>query len=382
MLRALGRCSVRFPGSPAPNMATSHSTSHSRGRTSSLSAFLLFLTFLTTPILAFYKGVDWSSAIVEESSGRIYKTAAGVVKPLESIFAESAVNIVRQRVWVNPSDGNYNLAYNLKLARRAKSAGLDVYIDLFYSDTWADGDHQPTPAGWPSDIDNLSWKVYNYTLDVCNALAAAGISPKIISIGNEIRHGLLWPAGTVDHWGNIARLLHSASSGVRYSALGNGPKIMVHTDNGWDWPAQKSFFTNLLAQGSFTAADFDMIGLSYYPFYGPSATLANLKTSLTNLATTWHKSLAVVEINWPTSCPSPKYPFPRDLANIPISVEGQVTFVKTVANIVKGVAGGVGVFYWEPAWVDNSALGSSCPYNTMFAWPGTALASLDVFKSL
>lgn len=66
--------------------------------------------------------------------------------PLEKILAINGVNIVHQRVWVNPSDGNYNLNYNIALAKRAKAAGLDVYLDLYYSDTWADPAHQKIPS--------------------------------------------------------------------------------------------------------------------------------------------------------------------------------------------------------------------------------------------
>jgi arabinogalactan endo-1,4-beta-galactosidase len=111
---------------------------------------MLFSGFITLAALAVapahstltYKGVDWSSVVVEEKAGRSYKTTGGITKPLESILKESGVNTVRQRVWVNPSDGNYNLAYNLQIAKRAKAAGLGIYLDLHYSDTWADPAHQ------------------------------------------------------------------------------------------------------------------------------------------------------------------------------------------------------------------------------------------------
>lgn len=85
-----------------------------------------------------FKGVDWSSLLIEEAAGYTYKTTAGKTAPLETILVASGVNTVRQRLWVNPSDGNYNLDYNLKLAKRAKAAGLNVYLDIFFSDTWAD----------------------------------------------------------------------------------------------------------------------------------------------------------------------------------------------------------------------------------------------------
>lgn len=107
---------------------------------------LLFFTSLLSilPVQAAltYKGVDWSSLLIEEAAGYTYKTTAGIVQPLETILKASGVNTVRQRLWVNPSTGNYNLAYNLKLAKRAKAAGLNVYLDMHFSDTWADPGHQ------------------------------------------------------------------------------------------------------------------------------------------------------------------------------------------------------------------------------------------------
>jgi arabinogalactan endo-1,4-beta-galactosidase len=54
----------------------------------------------------------------------------------------SGANTVRQPLWVNLSGGTYNLADNLKLAKRAKAAGLKVYLDMHFSDTWADPSNQ------------------------------------------------------------------------------------------------------------------------------------------------------------------------------------------------------------------------------------------------
>jgi arabinogalactan endo-1,4-beta-galactosidase len=157
---------------------------------------------------------------------------------------------------------------------------------------------------------------------------------------------------------------------------------MVHTDNGWKWDTQKWFFDTLLAQGPFYASDYDMIGVSYYPFYNQQATLANLKSSLSQMASRYKKQIVVAETNWPVSCPNPAYPFPSDTTSIPKSAAGQTTWMKNVASIVSGVSGGVGLFYWEPAWVDNAALGSSCPDNAMFEWVGNARSSLSVFNSI
>lgn len=198
---------------------------------SSVAAILACLSAADAALT--YKGVDWSSVIAEERAGMSYKNIGGTTQPLERILAENGVNTVRQRVWVTPAGGIYNLDYNIQLGKRAKAAGLGVYLDLHFSDTWADPAHQTIPSGWPSGSDDLSWKLYNYTLEVSDRFQEAGVQPTIISIGNEITPGLLWPTGKTNNWANIARLLHSASAGIKDSKLSPKPKIMVHLDNGW-----------------------------------------------------------------------------------------------------------------------------------------------------
>lgn len=104
----------------------------------SLQIFALLVTVVQCSLT--YKGVDWSSLLIEEAAGYSYKS--GTTQPLETILKDSGVNTVRQRLWVNPSSGDYDLAYNIKLAKRAKAAGLGLYLDMHLSDTWADPGHQ------------------------------------------------------------------------------------------------------------------------------------------------------------------------------------------------------------------------------------------------
>jgi arabinogalactan endo-1,4-beta-galactosidase len=329
-----------------------------------------------------YVGVDWSSVLVEERSGIQYRNVAGLVQPLEKILKDNGVDTVRQRIWVNPANGDYGLDYNLQLAKRAKAAGLDVYLDFHYADSWADPGKQPTPRGWPAEINALTTKLYDYTRSVCDAFEKAGVQPNIISIGNEIRSGLLWPTGKTNNFANIAKLLAAASKAVKESSLSPQPKIMIHLDNGWDWGAQQWWYQSVLSAGGLALDAFDQMGVSYYPFYGSGATLAALKSSLANMARTWGKEIVVAETNWPQSCPRPSQQFPSDLRGFAFSADGQTQFIKAVAGIVEGTAKGVGLFYWEPAWVDNAGLGSSCDANTMFAWPGTALSSISVYSQI
>lgn len=107
-----------------------------------LPLFVLAVLFAGVRASLTFKGVDWSSLLIEEAAGYTYKTTAGKSAPLETILVANGINTVRQRLWVNPSNGNYDLDYNLKLAKRAKAAGLNIYLDIHFSDTWADPSNQ------------------------------------------------------------------------------------------------------------------------------------------------------------------------------------------------------------------------------------------------
>ena len=68
----------------------------------------------------------------------------------------------------------------------------------------------------------------------------------------------------------------------------------------------------------------------------------------------------VVETDWPAtgSCPGATL----SQGDIPISVSGQTTWVNGIKNVLTGLPSGhgIGVVYWEPGWIGNAGLGSSC----------------------
>ena len=64
---------------------------------------------------------------------------------------------------------------------------------------------------------------------------------------------------------------------------------MIHLANGWKYDTINWFFSNVFYQGAFSTSDFDVFGFSMYPFYGTSATLSSLKTSLTNVVNWFNK---------------------------------------------------------------------------------------------
>ncbi|KAH7050008.1 family 53 glycosyl hydrolase [Macrophomina phaseolina] len=327
-----------------------------------------------------YIGVDWSSVLVEERAGVVYKDAQSVEKPLETILVEAGVNMVRQRVWT--VDGDYGIDYNLQLARRAKNAGLKFGLNLHYSDTWTNPAQQDIPTGWPHDIDSLEKQLWSYTTTVCNTFVAEGLYPETITIGNEIPSGLLWPTGHTDNPENLSRLLHTAASAVRSSSLGKSTKILTHLAHGWNYELQNWFYDLVLAPGYLTVDDWDVIAVSFYPFWGEGATMDALFNTLTSLATKYNKEVQIVETNWPTSCPNPEYPFPKDQLDIPFSTAGQAEYLRRLASTLKAIPAATGLNYWEPAWIDNAVLGSSCESNVLFDPSGKGYDSLSVFGTL
>lgn len=104
-----------------------------------------------------------------------------------------------------------------------------------------------------------------------------------IQIGNEINDGMLWPTGriSVKGYSPLSQLLHSAANGVR--AASSSTKVVLHLANGWDSGSVTSFYNQIFIAGQLAPSDLNVLGFSFYPFYGTSATLNNLKSSLQNI---------------------------------------------------------------------------------------------------
>src|ERR1700728_1013222 len=82
-------------------------------------------------------------------------------------------NAFRLRVFVDPvrSAPNNTLANTIVLARQIKAAGAVFLLDIHYSDTWADPQHQETPVAWRNlDADGLGKQGEGYTGDVLTQL--------------------------------------------------------------------------------------------------------------------------------------------------------------------------------------------------------------------
>ena len=292
-------------------------------------------------------GADVSFLARCEQDGVVFKEN-GQPKDVLAILREHHYNWVRLRLFHDPAASPdhlpNDLPYTLALARRAHDLGFHVLLDLHYSDTWADPGKQFTPAAWSKlKHKQLVQQVYIYTRDTLAAFAKQGLTPDMVQVGNEITNGMLWPDGKLpDNWDNFADLVKAGIRGVQDgSGAGPHPRIMIHIDRSGDYDAAVWFFDNLIAHH----VRFDVIGLSYYPFW--HGNIAKLRGNLHDLALRYHLPIIVVETaaNWtPSGAPAKKFDFPE-------TPEGQLEFLRAVDAAVRAIPDGLGqgVFWWEPA---------------------------------
>jgi arabinogalactan endo-1,4-beta-galactosidase len=119
------------------------------------------------------------------------------------------------------------------------------------------------------DLPTPTRTVEDYTRDVIAAFGRQGTPVDMVSIGNEIRNGILWPTGQIEWttgqgWDALGDLLRAGVRGAREGdPAGHRLRIMLHFDQGGDNASSWSFFDHIVAE----RVPFDVIGLSYYPFW-------------------------------------------------------------------------------------------------------------------
>ncbi|KAJ7707125.1 arabinogalactan endo-1,4-beta-galactosidase [Mycena metata] len=328
-----------------------------------------------------YHGADFSSVVLLENSGIQYHDAAtsSSAAKLETILAKHGANLARIRVWTSTNNQDYSLTYGLALAKRAVAAGMSLLIDLHFSDTWADPGHQAIPAAWPKTLAGLNTQIFTYTESLVAAFAAQGTPIQFLEIGNEINDGILWPVGqiSVNGYSPLSQLLHSAVNGAR--AASSTVRTVIHLANGWDAEGVSSFYQQIFIAGEFAIADVDVMGFSFYPFYGTGATFSALQSSLQAMITKYGKDVMVVETDWPESCSGVALSQPA----IAISAAGQQSWVLGIRNVLSALSGGhgIGIVFWEPAWIGNAGLGSACADNLLVDGSGTTRASIAIFSA-
>ncbi|MFS0714515.1 glycosyl hydrolase 53 family protein [Microbacterium sp. 2P01SA-2] len=354
------------------------------------------------------RGADVSMTAEVEALGGWFSDAAGA-RDLFRILADHGVNLARLRVWVDPTDaegrpyqgGTNDLVTTLRLAERARDAGLGLMIDLHYSDFWADPKKQSIPRSWAGlDFDGICDAVAAHTDEVVTAVRSNAGSPEWVQVGNETTNGMLWPFGRTprydldsrafeavpddearDQYDRLARLLQSGSSAVRSADARS--RIVLHLDAGGAADLYRRWFDEITAR----AVDFDAVGLSYYPLWHGS--MHDLSANLHQIVERYAKDVIVVETAYAYRPDNPAgasmFDASSPAAVYPPSVAGQARYLDDLARVVRGVpeGRGLGIVYWEPAWLPVPGTSWASPagmaYGDDVAEPGNGWANQTLF---
>ncbi len=313
--------------------------------------------------LTFAKGADVSWLPQMEASGIQFKDEKGNPKDCLQILKELGMNSIRLRVFVNPNDdkasGHCGKEETVQMAVRAQKLGFRVMIDFHYSDSWADPAKQNKPKAWENhSFPELLNDVYTHTFEVLSALKKAGVTPEWVQIGNEIPGGLLWPDGCTHNWKQLGQLLNKGYDATK--AVDPKIKVIVHVDEGNNIDKFNAFFDHVTQEN----VRYDVIGLSYYPFWikkDYTETIADLETNLINLSKKYNKEVMVVEVGGEVS-----------------KVENTYKLLEATINAVRKVPNnkGLGVMYWEPQGIE------SWSHYSLNAWleNGQPSPALQAFK--
>ena len=363
-----------------------------------LASTLLFC--LTTVQAQKYVGGDLSVLLKYEEQSATYLDKDGkAIADVLTFVKEQGWNTIRVRLFDDPSkdtDKNVcqDIEYVKRLGKRIKDAGLYFLLDIHYSDTWADPEHQVFPYSWSI----WSWypdeSVYKYTKEWLGSLVSAGATPDFIQTGNEISFGMLWGfnlngkyedwdeygghlEATADwkdytnkHWDNFTNMLKAAGRACREECP--NAKIIIHTEQCANNPTLDVAFFNRIKQ---YGINYDIIGISYYPYFkGP---LANLDNGLTELEAHFpDKMIQLVETGYPSKweVPGTSYNY---TSTYPYSHEGQRKYTADLITMLNKHAKVNGLSWW---YAEANAKG--CTGSLKEGWYNASLFDNETGRAL
>jgi arabinogalactan endo-1,4-beta-galactosidase len=319
-------------------------------------------------------GIDTSTYLEELSHGARYYDGALEIDPLNA-FASNGVNYMRIRVWNDPHSpegepylaGTCDLDNYVKLGKLAKTKGYHLYMDLHYSDFWADPGKQFIPKAWADySLDELADAVYDFTCHCLNTTIREGVAPEMIQVGNEITNGILWPIGKLEvdgkrgNYESLTKLLSAGAKACR--EILPEAKIMLHLERSNDKEVYQEFFSEMERAG----VEFDVIGASYYPFWHglPEELFDNLRA-----CRKFGKEIMIAELGYGFTTEGYflkgkecRLVVDESLSRVPgftdvypMTPEGQRDFIHYIMKRARE-EGIDGIFYWEPLWIPGEGI--------------------------
>ena len=370
--------------------------------------------------MRYVKGMDLSTLLELDRLGAKYYDE-GKERDILDIMKDYDVDTIRLRIWNDPwgkdhesyGAGENDVPTTLEIAKRVSEKGFGVLMNFHYSDFWADPGKQIKPKAWEGmTVAELTQAVYDFTFDTMELFKKEGVNITMVQVGNELSNGLLWPEGKIDvdagigEYDNIAKFV---SAGIRAVRKSNPDiPVMIHLDNGGNNELYRRWFDNYVARGE----DFDLIGLSYYPFW--HGTMDQLMNNMNDIAERYHKDLIIAEVSMGYTMEDYKAyeklsdserkgyatrPALVEKIEFPMTREGQADFMRTLLARLETVAEhrARGFFWWEPAWIpvpgsgwatpasleymnDPGPCGNEWANQALFDYDGNVLPTLEVIR--
>ena len=309
-----------------------------------------------------WRGADVSLLPELERAGATWRDDVGRLRDPLALLSAAGCDIVRIRIWYEVSGGAGGMEDGLAIARRARTLGLAFWIDLHYSESWADPGQQTTPRAWAGlSPAALADSVASYTDRVVSRFRDEAGAPAIVQLGNEISAGLLWPAARLtdwndaESWDRLGEIWNAGEAGARRAAP--EVQIVLHLDPTPGPDGVLRFLREIRNRG----ARVDGLALSYYPWWhGGIARLDDFVRALETAEQPWY--LAEVAYPWSLGAFDAETNLVGAGASLAEgfapSAEGQARFLRELRRRIDESTFGRGILYWEPEWVTAPAVGS------------------------
>ncbi len=307
----------------------------------------------------FIMGMDISSMISELESGVVYRDYDGnELATLDDIcrfIKEQGINHIRVRVWNHPYDangngyggGNNDVAKAKEFADACRSAGLKMLVDFHCSDLWTDPSKQQEPKAWKGyTLEQKKEALNTYITESLNTIDPLKDVVDMVQVGNETTGGFIGETNV----SNMCVLFSAGAAGVK--TYNPDVKVVIHVES-----PHKGTMVTWAGNLQDNNVNYDILATSYYPYW--HGTLDNLKQQFETVKNTYCKDVMVAETSYAyTLEDSDGHANTVRVGNNdngadttePFTEQGQATAIRNLINTVNE-AGGLGVYYWEPAWL-------------------------------
>ena len=234
-----------------------------------------------------------------------------------------------------------------EFADACRNAGLKMLVDFHCSDLWTDPGKQQEPKAWKGyTLEQKKEALNTYISKSLNTIDPSKDVVDMVQVGNETTGGFIGETNV----SNMCVLFSAGATGVEM--YNPDVKVVIHVES-----PHKGTMVTWAKNLQDNNVDYDILATSYYPYW--HGTLDNLKQQFETVKNTYCKDVMVAETSYAyTLEDSDGHANTVRVGNNdngadttePFTEQGQATAIRNLINTVNE-AGGLGVYYWEPAWL-------------------------------